>query len=354
MNTLHVWVRLVLLGVALLFGSTAQAITLTFDQLNWIGTTSSTTDSRWGKVNIDFTGYSATQYFNLSVNGVWVVQNMGIDSLYGNGVNQALSTTFDLGSSGDVQSISYSFYIDSTPITIYPALPAANASVADLAYQIGGIDGVDLGSPGAPQAPAGANDAKVDKSAKLPNIEKVINQVQKPNECAPGAISNSLKYLQATGKLGAGVKTDISDLKPVVNWNKNGAPQNWYKLKAEAYKDHVNTTVLGPKEIDDLIKAVNAGKDVELGTTGHAAMIVGVRKFTDGRVELDIFDDNQTDDKMDAMRTVQIINGQVEGNNVVAYVVESVPEPGSLWLLTIGAVALAWSVRRGPLRSPGG
>lgn len=112
----------------------------------------------------------------------------------------------------------------------------------------------------------------------------------------------------------------------------------------------MKTTVLGPKEIDDLIKAVNAGKDVELGTRRHAAMIAGVRKFTDGRVELDIFDDNQTDKKSDPMRTVRIVNGKIEGNDVVAYVVESVPEPGSLWLFAIGAGAFAWTVRQRRVR----
>lgn len=178
MNKVSVCARAFFFSATLLFGGVAQATTVTFDQLNWIGSASSTPDSSWGRVNIDFTGYASTQYFNLSVNGVWVVQNMGIDSLYGSGVNQALSTTFDLGSSGDVQSIGYSFFIDSTPMTIYPALAETNASVSDLAYQIGGIEDEDLGSPGAPDAPAGANGATVAKSAKLPNIDKVVNQVQ--------------------------------------------------------------------------------------------------------------------------------------------------------------------------------
>lgn len=322
--------------------STAFCLSVSFHQLDWIGSDSSTPFSRWGKVDIDFTGYSTTQYFNLSVNGAWVVQNMGIDSLYGAGVSQSLSTTFDIGLSGDVDTIDYAIFIDSSPIDSFFAPVESPASVENLAYQIGGEGGVDLGSPGAPAAPAGNNKATVAESAKLPNIDKVKNQVQKANECVPGAISNSLKYLQATGKLSSTVKTDIADIKPIVKWTADGAPQTWPGLKGEHFKNTIKTTVLTPAEITQLIKAVNAGHDVELDLAGHAAMIAGVRKYSDGRVELDIFDDNQTDDKVDPLRTVQIINGKVDGMSIDGFVVEKVPEPGTLPLLLLPLAGLFW------------
>lgn len=347
MNRIKVSLRAGLIALTLSFAGAAQGLDLKFNQLDWLGLSSSTPDSRWGQVNLDFTGYSTLQYFNLSVNGNWVVRNMGVDSLFGSGAFQTLTTTFDLGISGDVKFLDYSFFIDSSPIDAYPLLPEAQASVADLAYRIGGEGGVDLGSPGAPPAPAGGNKSTVVDKAKLPNVDKVKNQVQGPNECAPGAISNSLKYLQATGKLADSVKTDISDIKPIVDWDADGAPQDWYRLKGESFKDVVTTTVLGPTDIQKLIDAVNAGKDVELDLDGHVAMIVGVRRYSDGRVELDIFDDNQTDDKVDPMRTVEIVGGKVDGKGIDGFVVEApVPEPGTLSLFAVGGLALVWLQRR--------
>ncbi len=333
--------RTLLAASGLFFSGAAYCLSVSFHQLDWIGSASSTLFSRWGKVDIDFTGYSTTQYFNLSVNGAWVVQNMGIDSLYGAGVSQSLSTTFDIGLSGDIDTIDYAIFVDSSPIDTFAPVESP-ASVENLAYQIGGEGGVDLGSPGAPAAPAGKNKATVAESAKLPNIDKVVNQVQKNNECVPGAISNSLKYLQATGKLSTTVKTDIADIKPIVSWTADGAPQSWPSLKGAHFKNTIKTTVLTPDEITKLIKAVNAGHDVELDLAGHAAMIAGVRKYSDGRVELDIFDDNQTDDKVDPMRTVQIIGGKVDGMSIDGFVVEKVPEPGTLPLLLLPLGGLIW------------
>lgn len=322
----------------------AYGTSLSFDQLNWFGISSSTPDSTWGRVNIDFTGFSSRQFFNLNVNGNWVVQNMGVDSLFGAEVEQTLTTMFDLGVTDgtDVSSIDYVFSTSETPLSFMPDGPLTKATVANLDYQIGGEGDIDLGSPSTPDAPTGGNLAEVIKFAKLPEIDKFVNQVQKKNECAPGAISNSLKYFQARGLLSEDIKTDISDIREIVGTTAEGTPMNWPTIKGQHFKDVLMTEVIAANDIHSLIDAVNAGKDVELDLQGHVAVIVGVRKYSDGRVELDIFDDNQDDDQADAMRTVEIRDGKVDDLLIDGYVVE-MPLPvtestSTLGLLIFGTI----------------
>ncbi len=318
--------------------SPVHAAVLSFHQLDWIGISSSTPDSAWGRVTVNFTGYSNTAYLNLNVNGQWAVQNMGISSLYGAGVNQTVSTTFDLGVTAgtDVSNLNYYYEISSAPMLAAPSGPIVNTFVNGLAYQIGGEGGIDLGSPGAPGIPTGGNAATVTMSGGIPNIVQFVNQPQGMYECVPGAISNSLKYLQATGQLTPSLPSDISDIKPIVQWASDGSPTNWYKLKADHYKDTLTTTILAPDNIMDLINALNAGKDVELDLDGHVAVVAGVRKYSDGRIELDIFDDNQKDNISDPLRTVEIRNGKVDGQTLERFVVESaVPEPSMMVIATV-------------------
>jgi hypothetical protein len=343
--------RLACIALFATLGSPVSAASLSFDQLNWFGTNLETNNSAWGRVNISYTGFSDIAYFNLNVNGNWVVQNMGLSSLYGSGVTQETSILFDLGVTDgvNVSLLDYAYDISRDPL-IYSPTSFTSSSVSDLDYQIGGDDNVDLGNPGPPPSPNGANLAKVVKEAKLPNIDKFINQVQKAMECAPAAISNSLKYLQET-TTSALDKLDVSiaKIKPIVKWKPpiegvqtGGTPSNWPSLKADSYKDYITTRILDKSDIDNLIDSVNGGHDVELDLTGHVAVIAGVRKFNDGRVELDIFDDNQKDSIADNVRTVSIINGKVNNKAIDGYVVESVPVPGPLPLMGIAA-AFAYS-----------
>lgn len=313
-------------GSAPAFGQVLQ-----FDQLDWVGLTSSTSDSSWGRVTMSYTGLSSTHYLNLNVNGSWVVQNTGVDSLYGAGISQEVSTTFDLGvlDGVDVSSLSFVMSLTPAPATSMPAGSPTVAPVSGVSYQIGGEDMVDLGNPVPPAAPQGGNPATVTASAKLPNLASFVNQVQGANQCAPGAISNSLNYLKAAGNppLAASVPTSISDVGTAIGTTATGTGANWPALKAAHFAGTVTTTQLLATDIAGLIAAVNAGKDVEIDLQGHVAVVVGVRQYSDGRVELDLMDDNQTDNVQDKMRTVEIKNGTVDGMLLERFVVESVPLP---------------------------
>jgi hypothetical protein len=328
--------------IGFLTASPSIAISLGFEQLNWFGTTTSTPDSSWGRVQIDYTGLSDVGYFNLNVNGNWVVQNLSVGSIYGSGINQTFTTMFDLGVSdgNDVTSLDYYSSIDLAPVSSYSVGALLSTSVADLDYQIGGEDGYDLGSPGAPN-PAAGTTSKVKKSGKLPNIDKFKNQEQKQNECAPGAISNSLKYLNATGRI-SGIPDNISDVKTWTPWidSANGTGANWPAKKKEYLEKHGMTVrnievPLTYEKVIDLIDQLNAGQDIEMDLKGHVETLVGIRLKEDGTVDLDLYDDNQLGDGVDKMHTSTLMtdgtNQLVDKMVFERMVVECpVPEPATL------------------------
>jgi len=318
--------------LVLVIVSAIGAATLSFEQLNWRGSQTSTPNSEWGRVRLEFSGFANTQYFNLNVDDQWVVRNMSVGSLCGAGKANVLTATFDLGvpSGTDVTNLNYLYSFSPSPSASMPAGTLTGAAVAELDYQIGGEDDVDLGSPGKPaERPTGT--ATVTKSAKLPDIDKFNNQEQEPNHCAPGAISNSLKYLQARKKLPSDVPTGISDVAGVVGTTSTGTPADWPTKKKDYYytpgHGGVTTTFINgitPADINSLMDQISAGKDVELDLEGHVAVVAGVRVKSDGTVELDIFDDNQAADGNDPMRTVIIdVNGCVDGMKVERFVIET-------------------------------
>ena len=372
MNKPKFFIPTVVLAVLIILAhsSPARTQTLSFDQLNWIGTGSSTPDSSWGRMTLDFTGYSDIQYFNLNANGNWAIDNMSIGSLWGSGVSQTLSRTFDLGvpHGTDVTNLDYVYSIGSSPLGSMPTGTFTNAAVLDTDYQIGGEDGIDTGTPGIINLsgmsantllysgilPGSGN--TVLYSGKLPDIDKFDNQVQKPNECAPGAISNSLKYLKATGKID--FDQEINDVKTWTPWisNEKGTGKDWYKDK-KTYLEQRGMTVRyveAPLTLDEilfLIEQLKDGQDIEMDLKGHVEVLVGIRVRNDGTVEFDLFDDNQTDNKKDPMHTSWLrgtaSTDYVDGKELERFVVECpVPEPTTMMIMAIGGLALLWRRKR--------
>ena len=283
-------------------------------------------------------------------------------------MDQSLTTFFDLGVSHgtNVTSLNYYFEIVSDPSLVMPVSALTSTSVSPLDYQIGSVGGVDLGSPGHGDR-GETSTAEVVKKAVLPDLEKFVNQEQKPNECAPGAISNSLKYLQARGRLPGSVESDIDDIKKIVgevfrdikDEDGNvidkiyiGSPYDWYLKKQKHFEDILETKFIESLAgIDDLIKAIKRGDDVELFIHGHVAVVVGVRVKEDGQIELDIFDDNQKGDGADKMRTVTFVDNKIDGREFQRFVTEKpVPEPTTMLLLGTGLIVFAGLRRK--LRMP--
>ncbi len=327
----------------------AAASVVSFEQLNWVDDLSATPDSSWGRVTLDFVGSSIDQYFNLTVGSEWVVQNMSVGSLYGAGVSQTVSTFFDLGVEHgvDVPEVVYSHALGDTPLLSPPVLGSELAPVADTDYQIGGEDDIDLGSPG-PVDRGTSSGAPVYKSGQIPDLDKFINQPQGTNDCARAAVSNSLNYLKATGKI------DFTEtMAEVKAWagtsSSGGTPSDWY-TKKKAHLEAKGMTVrfieapLTAAKLEDLIAQLEDGQDIEMDLAGHVEVLVGLRWLEDGTVELDLFDDDQTDgNNADGMHTSTLrASGStqyVDGMRLERFVIEC-PEPSTMCLLVLGGLAV--------------
>ena len=308
---------------AWIIGSPGWAATVSFDQLNWFGLTSSTPDSSWGKVTLGYSGNSSNQYFNLNVDGRWAVQNMILASPFGAGVSQEVSTYFDLGVSHgrDVLSLSQVFTIGPVPSSVIPSGSPTAAVVDDLDFQIGGIGSIDLGSPGTLDRDFGGvsevvvqdGHITVVKEAKAKDFDKFVNQSVAINDCLRASVSNSLKYLQARNVLSdkndfsiARVKEDLGFLPD------NTAPLDWARRKRQMF-NRIMTTNVQPtaQNVDVILRALRRGHDVELDLRSHAINVVGMRVLSNGRVEIDVFDDNQKEEGADEMKTYTIRNNRV-------------------------------------------
>ncbi len=333
-------VRILLIALCLLSISQpgwcqASIGSIAFEQLDWYGIGSNTANSSWLRTTVSYTGLAGIGYYNLFVGSSWVIQNLSVDA----GVSQTFSAMFDsgLGHGTDVSTLLYGASIGNAPLTSFSP-STVSATVSGLAYQIGGEDGFDLGTPGKAPDMTDPTKSAVSSSAKLKDGDKLKNQVQKKNECAPGAISNSLKYLTDTGKL-TGVATGIEDVKKWSGWlgSDKGTDAAWPSkkkayLEARGLKVRFIEGPLNADKINDLLNQLRDGQDIELDLKGHVETLVGLRWKTDGTVEFDLFDDNQTDDKADPVHTARLMtdgtNQLIDGMIFERFVVECpVPEP---------------------------
>ena len=297
-----------------------SAASVSFDQLNWFGLAMALPDSSWGKVTVDYTGTPTTRYFNLDVDGRWTVQNMALDSPFGDGISQRVSTFFDLGVSHgtDVPSLSHVFTIESAPRDTIPVGTPTADTVANLDFQIGGAGPDPLVIPdnlnrdfetGGGVAPASSHVTLV-RGAKLKDLDKFVNQAIGVNDCVRGSVSNSLKFLQARKVIPKRINADINRVRQVLGTVPNSGnppttPHTWVKTKKNHYK-RVNTQSFpgsGNKTVTAVINALKRGHDVELdmrvptnSKAGHTINVVGLRvKRVNGKrvIEIDVFDDNQ-------------------------------------------------------------
>ncbi len=305
-----------------------------FEQLDWEGLLTSTPDSNWGRVTVDIDKPAGIYYFNLEVDGNWVIQNLSVES---SSTPQTVMSFFDLGveHGTDVSNVNYVVSFDSSPQFSMPAGTSGSATVENLEYQIGTEDEIDHGpTPSGPKTKPST--VTVTSSAKLPNLDKFKNQPQGKNQCAPGAISNSLKYLQARGKISSTLPTSISDVGGVIGTDANGTPSDWPDKKKKHYKNHVTTRYITAPltlaKLQDLMKELKRGQDIEVDLKGHVEVLAGVRLKSDGTVDFDLFDDNQKDANSDPMHTSPLCGDAttdyIDGMELEKFVIECPKEPG--------------------------
>jgi hypothetical protein len=178
------------------------------------------------------------------------------------------------------------------------------------------------------------------------------NQDVGKNECGPGAVSNSLMYLNAVFNLGLNpADITIDKMKTATGFNPRGIPLDWEVIKDKYMKDnHLPIQTVTTQSFADAMAALNNMLDVEIETTGHVAAVVGITDLGDGKFTLDVAHDTQQgmaggtkiETVMYSMNTGRL-TGTTFFNSVPLrkFVIESpIPEPPTLILFGLGILGL--------------
>jgi hypothetical protein len=263
--------------------------------------------SEWGAVDLEFVGSSSLLYFNLTVQSgdsgspVWRIQNLPVLSREGPDTAQQTTFNFNLANKPGkkVPSLDYAFALTASPLSDMP-LPLVHAKVEHRKYEIdaGFGDPPILFAPPPEFLAAGAPDGDKCVHKNFPNQE-----VDK-DECVPGAVSNSLMWLNDTYDLGiSGEDISVAALKGGTGWDANRQPRpgcddNWPGLKKQYLLDHdipVTTTEEDAFRMNKVQDAVCAGCDVEIGIGQHCVAVTGIQKLANGDYSLDVTHDATQD-----------------------------------------------------------
>lgn len=126
--------------------------------------------------------------------------------------------------------------------------------------------------------------AQADAQPGFPNIE------QGTNECVPGALVNSLEYLNSYFQLNiAASNLTVAAMKQAVQWTNLGAPANWASLKAQ-YMASNNIPIVTEvtNNFTNALNAIGLTNDVEIAVVGHVACVVGMSQYQNGRYDITI------------------------------------------------------------------
>ena len=250
-------------------------------------------NSAWGNAHLTYLGDAAVLYFNLVVDGRWVVVNFPVSSPDGAGAEQTLDFHFDLGSGEgkNVSKVQYAFSLTNATLAMPPS-NVERAKVERQRYEIHtGVGGhpITFSPPsGALMSAAAAGDKVTQKGFP--------NQEAGEFECAAAAASNSLQWLNATQNLSiSGGDISIAAMKTATNFSlaAKGSPDNWPELKDAYLKSKsimVTTTRLDRLKLSEVEDAMKAGCDVELsvlrrvdGTlVGHVVAITSIQAVNGG------------------------------------------------------------------------
>lgn len=319
---------------------------------------SATPNSDWGSLDYTYMGTSSIQYFNLTVDGVWRVQNMPLLSNEGFGNPSTLTFNFSLGNTVGtaVPAVSYGY---STTLATKPAAPAMNnaANLTTREINAGTAEGGNLlGLTAAPGSLLGGvggfNSAG---HANFPNQDCGINF------CAPVSVSNSLQFLNAKHNLGmAAADISTAAIAAAIGTTGAGTPLGWWNQK-DAYMKakKLPITTVTSASAQDAIDAIKAGKDVELGGGGHRAALVGIAALDDGRYAIDVAHDTNQGNAGGTKIERGILDpttGKITGitfwnnadfrNFVIESPVVPIPEPETYALMLAGLATVAVMARR--------
>jgi len=299
-----------------------------------------TDNTDWGTADLSFLGSPDVMYFNLTVNGVWQVQNIPVLSIEGEGVEQTHSIPFDLGNEvgENVTSLEYAYSLTPDTLATGPvgATPAAVGCDTIQIYNCGKEQPFPL-APGAAEVVKGGEVQDAHH-----NHADFPNQLAGHYECAPAAVSNSLQFLNREHKLGLKPEDmTIAKWKEVLGFVANWgvSRDGWPALKDAYMKKHgipITTRVFPAGDIDKIGAEIDAKQDVEMELFGHTVSVVGISRLKNGTYKFDIAHDRfQCDGKTPPKKpenniwdpVTQSWSGTLTGFGLNYFVVECPKEP---------------------------
>jgi hypothetical protein len=329
------------------------------------------TNTDWGSARLSYLGVDTVQYFNLSVGGDWVVRNMPLGHEFDDGTVESRLYDFGLGSLGGttLSSVSYGFSIGDS---LLGGAPAETGTAAVAPRLLTGGNGQGPGGQKPKPQPDPPPVAAGDEVASHASIKKPVNQQCGVNQCVPAAASNSLQYLNTKFKLGiADNLISIPTLATAFGTTvASGTADGWENRKKDYFKaNDIPVSTLTVTKLEDILKAIQKGKDVELivspqpgGTLGHAVFVTGIWKLKSGNWVLDIVHDTDQKDMNKGLESQSILYDAktktlsgyawVTNRTISKFVVESptaggakVPEPASWTMLILGFGLLGGATR---------
>lgn len=338
--------------------SLGSADSLDVWQTSWTLGETVTNDTEYGYAELHYTGSSSLQFFNMVLNGEWVVRNEPIVSENGFGIAHDVFMPFNLGISRGtvISSANYGFDVTTSPIAA-PAFGTSAGAVGAYFAEIG-TGSVEESLSGA--IPGLVGPALADGAATTVTYshKDFPNQEQTKYGCAPAAISNSLKWLNNTYGMGmANANISIPAIETATHKTDKGVYINdgtdhkaFWKYKDDYIKGlGYNVTTTTTTSIVDIVKAMKDGKDVEIEMKGHTVAIVSISDLGGGKYKLQVAHDLKQGvaggtvvEKIDYNSATGKFGGQTwaEGRGWNYAVIESVPEPTTIVALGLGALAV--------------
>lgn len=269
---------------------------IVFNQLDFNLDGVETLNSDWGVADLSFIGSENIQYFNLITNGVWSIRNIPILNLKDEEIEQTQRFWFPLGVSvgTDVTTIKYGYeltdYIKETPPIEDMTAPVGNGNY--VVYNSGDYEEF-------PVVPVIAGVVEGGKAVKPQQHRHTNfpNQDAGKYECAPAAVSNSLKFLKKKHNLN--IKDSditIEKMKEACGFQTNkGCPRDtWWKIKDAYMKKNeipITTRHFTRNQIGLLAAEIDRGQDIEMELYGHTVSIVGIVDLGGGRYSITIAHD---------------------------------------------------------------
>ncbi|OGC94674.1 MAG: hypothetical protein A2W25_15745 [candidate division Zixibacteria bacterium RBG_16_53_22] len=284
-------------------------------------------NSDWGQVLLTYLGADSILYFNLTVDTVWVIQNIPVLGQESVGVSQTMTYSFPIASvSGlEITEIGYAYQLSDTVLTQGPQdLALRWTAVRDGLVRLGrGFgDAIDpIFGPAQRLIGGQVIGSQHSNRSSKHSYEDLPNQECGISECCPTAVSNCLNSLNSQHHLGIPPEElTIGRMKLATNWGPKyvydpvhqesvwvegcwifhdddrppGENRAWYEDKMMWLVNHqfpISTRVISNIGIGEIQAEIDRGQVVELQTGSHTAAVKNISDLGNGLYAMNVAHD---------------------------------------------------------------